>query len=320
MATPVINEELARLAKNSYSQYDYKDGEATSNYNSLCASFDGEVTAIIKQLKEPMTDEQAEAVSYYSDRYYTKLAMAINRHNSILTQCPSVLISGAGNFPVAKKEKQNRAMEKFYDECGELFNPSECYYFKRIRAILTNSTIYSDDELAIAKLQKKLDAEVAAHEQMIKQNAYWRKHKTMVGYEGLNDETAKVFDEAINKNPEFARMPAPAFKLSNSSARIRQIKGRIAELERLKANATAVPESKYPAVDGVTVTENSKLMRIQLRFEDAPAEQTRSMLKANGFRWSPREKAWQRQLTDNGIYAAKRVLKALSQTNKEEYT
>lgn len=318
METPVIDEELARRAKDSYSLFGYTEGEATSSYNSLCARFDSAVTALVKQLKEPMTDAQAEVVSYYTDRYRVKLAAAINRQNSILTQCPSILVAGGSNFPVAKKEKQNRAMDKFYAECGELFSPDECYYFKRISAVLTNNTIYSDDELAIVKLQKKLDTEVAAHERMVSQNAYWRKHKTMVGYEGLKDETARALDEAINKSPEYARVPAPAFAISNSSARIRQIKGRIAELERLKANAAAVPESKYPTVDGVTVTENSERMRIQLKFESIPDEQTRSLLKSHGFRWAPSEGAWQRQLTDNGIYAAKTVLRQLSQSKKEE--
>lgn len=31
------------------------------------------------------------------------------------------------------------------------------------------------------------------------------------------------------------------------------------------------------------------------------------VLKSYGFRWSPNAGAWQRQLTDNAIYAAKRI-------------
>ena len=33
-----------------------------------------------------------------------------------------------------------------------------------------------------------------------------------------------------------------------------------------------------------------------------------SNLKHNGFRWSPRFSAWQRQLTDNAFYAVTRVV------------
>lgn len=34
-------------------------------------------------------------------------------------------------------------------------------------------------------------------------------------------------------------------------------------------------------------------------------EATRSILKSNGFRWSPSQGAWQRQLTNNARYALK---------------
>ena len=37
-------------------------------------------------------------------------------------------------------------------------------------------------------------------------------------------------------------------------------------------------------------------------------EETRAALKQNGFRWSPRYSAWQRQLTPNAEAAARRAL------------
>ena len=39
-------------------------------------------------------------------------------------------------------------------------------------------------------------------------------------------------------------------------------------------------------------------------FEEKPDEKTREALKENGFRWSPKAGAWQRQLNDNAIYVA----------------
>lgn len=46
-------------------------------------------------------------------------------------------------------------------------------------------------------------------------------------------------------------------------------------------------------------------------FEGKPDEQTREVLKRNGFRWAPSQGAWQRQLTQNGKYAAAQVRKIL---------
>ena len=48
--------------------------------------------------------------------------------------------------------------------------------------------------------------------------------------------------------------------------------------------------------------------RLQILFDEKPDEETRAALKSNGFRWSPRYNAWQRQLTQNAESAARRAL------------
>ena len=53
-------------------------------------------------------------------------------------------------------------------------------------------------------------------------------------------------------------------------------------------------------------------MRVQFIFDDKPDEETRELLKANGFRWAPSQGAWQRQLTPAGKAAAKRVQEKLT--------
>ena len=42
-------------------------------------------------------------------------------------------------------------------------------------------------------------------------------------------------------------------------------------------------------------------------FDEKPSEEQRSKLKSWGFRWSPSNKAWQRQLNSNAIYAAGQI-------------
>ena len=36
-------------------------------------------------------------------------------------------------------------------------------------------------------------------------------------------------------------------------------------------------------------------------------------MKSRGFKWSPSNKAWQRQNTPNGVYSAKKVIEELAQ-------
>ena len=93
--------------------------------------------------------------------------------------------------------------------------------------------------------------------------------------------------------------PYPSWALSNNNAEIRRVKERITALTQ---------RSETPFVgwefDGGKVEANRQDNRLQIFFDGKPDADTRSELKSSGFRWSPSEGAWQRQLNDNAIYAA----------------
>lgn len=84
-------------------------------------------------------------------------------------------------------------------------------------------------------------------------------------------------------------------------------------LDCLKAAVIRISAADAAPVegDGYKLVENAELGRIQFLFDGKPDEATRALLKANGFRWSPSQGAWQRMLNDNGRYAAQKVLDEL---------
>ena len=53
--------------------------------------------------------------------------------------------------------------------------------------------------------------------------------------------------------------------------------------------------------------------RIRFKFNGVPSPEVREVLKSRGFRWSPSNKAWQRQNTPNGVWSAKKVIEELKQ-------
>lgn len=61
------------------------------------------------------------------------------------------------------------------------------------------------------------------------------------------------------------------------------------------------------------VIENKEIMRLQLVFNEKPDADTRLILKRNGFRWSPKNGSWQRQLTQNAKDALKSVIEELEE-------
>ena len=95
----------------------------------------------------------------------------------------------------------------------------------------------------------------------------------------------------------------PSYCLSLNLAKIKDLKAKIARHE-----AMAEKEDKVLEFEGYDVELDYQEERLRIRHHEKPDAQTIQELKGNGFRWSPKNKAWQRQLTSNAVYAARRVL------------
>lgn len=287
-----INESLARRAKEMMSFSDYREGSATAGYRQMV----DEATELAERQKKRVDPMYHEKIDRLLETYSRKLAENLNQSYSIMTRCPSILIAGGSNFPTRKKEKQNAADYRNMEE------------FRRIQGILDKirhtgtGGISSDDPSAVEKLKRKLEGLEKQQAHMKAVNAYYRKNKTLEGCPGLSEEAARAIQDNW-AGGWYPGRPYPPYALSNNNANIRRIQARIAELEA-KQEAPA-PEGWV--FDGGMVKANTEENRLQILFDDKPDAELRSELKRNGFRWAPSQKAWQRQLTDNAIYAAKQI-------------
>lgn len=295
-----INENSARRAKEANSYSDYKEGSATAGYKSAV----DEVCEIAEKQKKKVDPEYHGKIDYLVDLYARKLAENLNKRNEIDARVPSILITGGGNFPIRKKEKQNAAREKNYAEYNRIQG-----IVRKIRTVGTGG-IRSDKNDAIGKLEKKLAKLVADQELMKSANRAIRLKDTEKGNEKLSE--LGFTDEQIEalRTPDFAgRIGYQSFRLSNNNANIRRIKKRIEELKAEQDSGQA--EDKE--FQGFILREDTAAVRIQFLFDDKPDEETRSILKANGFRWSPKNKAWQRMLNRNGRNAAETVIRKIEE-------
>ena len=107
--------------------------------------------------------------------------------------------------------------------------------------------------------------------------------------------------------PDYAgRIGFPSYSLTNNNANIRRLKKEILFLEE-KADRGNTEEMN----EVCKIVRNSEVDRIQLIFDGKPEAEVRTILKSNGFRWSPRFTAWQRHLNNNGERAALRAMDAI---------
>ena len=217
--------------------------------------------------------------------------------------CPSVMISGAGNFPVKKKEKQNAASDRNYKEFQEIQK-----ILDKIRSIANGKDIIkSGDENAVEKLEKKLAGLKENQEKMKAANKALRMKDTEKGDAALRELGYTYAQIAELRKPDFCgRVGFPSYALTNNNQNIHRVENRLKALKAAKEQGDSESENEY-----FRVVENTEIMRLQLFFDGKPDLATRDLLKKNGFRWSPKNSCWQRQLTNNARYAMKQVLKSL---------
>lgn len=266
-----INEESARTAWNMN-----HFGEFRSDEPGYRASVD-EAYALAEVAAGKRPDQKEKALAA-ADRYARKLAEWFNKKYRIESMCPSMLISGAGNFPARKKDKQNRATDAHWREYEKLQAMKEG--IERLGA--EPSVIKVGDDDAIGKLEEKLEGLTRKQEDMKAANAKARK----------------------------AGKPAPyeSFTLANNNKNIRATRSRLEQLKATKEKGTSAERIEFMG-ESVEVIENVEAMRLQLVFDGKPEEGVRTTLKKHGFKWSPKNSAWQRQLTDNARFALRQMLK-----------
>lgn len=235
-----------------------------------------------------------DKIDYLVDLYARKLAENLNQANAIDARVPSILIAGGSNFPTQKKEKQNAARDK---NMGEYMHIQGL--LDKIRSTGMGG-ISADDRQAVEKLETKLERLKADQEHMKAVNAYYRKHKTLEGCPALTPEGTAELQASMSRDWHKNPVPYPSFYLSNNNANIHRVEQRIHDLK----NRSEFAGWEFP---GGRAEINEGENRLQLFFDEKPGDEQRQALKHGGFRWSPSQGAWQRQLNRNAIYAADRI-------------
>jgi len=205
-------------------------------------------------------------------------------------------------------EKSDRAYRakiwRTQDRCLELQRKAE--YFRSKALSVGNGGISADDPEAVVKLKEKL---VNLEQLQASMKAVNTAHKKFLKDPASLDNSClpdSLKTRIRNYKPNYTWEPHPfaPFEMSNNNANIKRVRDRI---NALSANATV--ESSERSQGEITIREDTEQNRIMLLFPSKPSDDIRALLKSNGFRWSPTNGAWQRQLNNGARYAAECVLK-----------
>jgi hypothetical protein len=204
---------------------------------------------------------------------------------SAKSRCASPMITGPAKFPT---ERNNRAMERERKLSDKLF-----YVLEKIRnpKIKVDHSIESvQDELD--KMQAQLVEKKEANAKLRACTDWQEVHDSI-----LDDEVRGRFE--VNKRL-MRRDGFMQFELTNLRNRIKTMEEKLATYKASDSQAEIVK-------DGVRIVKNITDDRLQIFHDSKPEAETISSLKKNGFKWSPRNKCWQRQLTQNAINSLSRL-------------
>ncbi len=260
-----INEGAARRAKEMNSFSDYKEGSATAEYQAMV----DKAAAIAEKQKSRVDPMYHEKIDHLLDTYTRKLAENMNQGFAIDARVPSVMIAGPANFPVGKKEKQNRARDSNMEEWRYIQG-----LLDKIRSTGMGG-ISADDPAAIEKLQKKLDGLERSQLIMKEVNAYYRKHGKLDGCALLVPDQIEKLKASMASSWRSDPRPFESYQITNNNAEIRRVKARIEQLSK-----QAQREFSGWEFDGGRVEMNREDNRLQVFFDGKPDADTRAELKS----------------------------------------
>lgn len=298
-----IDEETARNAHYCVHMGDYKPGSATASYRNSV----NKAAQLVEQQKARVSAFYHDKLDALLNSYANRLAAWTNDYNRNQASYPSQFIAGAGNFNMRKHNRQMAREGSLWDEYQQIEA-----ILDKIRSVGTGPVDLADPH-AREMLTERLNSQRQMLEDAKTANAYYRKHKTLEGCPGLSEKNRAwltrpgVFASGDGSPISQYGSPFPAYELSSIRGKIERTEQRLAELDR-REQQTAEPQTGT-AFDGGQIVRNIDLNRLQILFDAIPDADTRAALKQNGFRWSPKNQAWQRQLTDNAERAARQVLR-----------
>jgi len=278
-------------------------------------SFDPESRAwrTVAEHEEQLNGDLADIPDDEKERYIAGYKRHFAAWLSAQSRCASSVVTGGSGFNVRRAEKANNSESKRYKELSEW----------RDRALEAVAKIKEAAKPAEQKLDeewKRLKADIDSgaatiagidkgeqpYSRALFVSSIFNKTATHAGH-----GNTEIVERAIAYVRELnAHAPKPIiterhkfFRLPEAAAAVKQ-----KQEERSKQVAQGVD------FNGGKAVWNYGENRLQLFFDEKPTSDIIRNLKRHAFKWAPSKGAWQRQLTDNAVYALRHFILPLFKT------
>lgn len=266
-------------------------------WDTACRAFNGTSFSpeergahYIRSYEEALNSDLENIPQEEQEQYIAKFKEWVRTLFDKHSRCLSSMITGPANFPTRRNEKANNSYENAVKEFGEWREKAQKAIARRIEEAKPAEQKAEEQWEAV-----KLEIDTVYITQLL----YGKLER--IALKGEVELMQKSIDYVRELN---AQRKKPIFTERHKFFKLAQL----AELWRDKIEQKNGRESIELEFEDGKVVKNFSEDRLQIIFDGKPNSDVISNLKHNGFRWSPRFGAWQRQLTSNAYYGASRVI------------
>lgn len=266
-----------------------------------------QLTTADKNLEKFLSQLPEEVRDVYEERFCEKLAEWYRAKS----RCASAAVVGPAAYNIRREEK----MQQWADNALKRL---ENWMEKVVKR--TNREHRPVGWAKVEVLRSKVEKLTEEHESMLKANSIVRTYRSKLTLEemrqseelrddmaaaGLDDETIR---EAMHQRQDGSYyddgIGFGTYTISNYRKKLQDARSRLEQAERM-----AEREDRTIEGDGCKVQLCYTDERVRIIYDGKPDTATIQKLKQGAFRWSPKNKAWQRQITMAALAAASNITK-----------
>ncbi len=225
------------------------------------------------------------------------------------TESESVQIPSDSDVVIAPESEGSSEVDSQSEEQAEEDEPMEDFEPITPEVVEPTPTITGNTEIdgyksKLLGLQQRQDRMKAVNKIVNNKKLTSEQKKSALGDAGYASEQYMV-----DAKPKWSdgKLGYEGYQLTNNNANISSTKKRITQLEAqdlAAAKANSGDSQTSYDFDGGTIELDYSADRLKVDFDTKPDSDMISKMKWNGFKWSPSNSVWQRQLTDNAISTA----------------
>ena len=249
-----------------------------------------EYTQFLERYKDrELNSSQLEILNKRKEQFKELVTSTYNHYLETNTNFVPVTVAGPANYPSNKMNKVMDRMDKIMSETNEKIQK----FYKNTDDMLKNA--YTKDEI-ISKYRSGYNEPISSDDPLAKE-----KLEAKLEYLKEKHNSYKEFNKRARQS---GTDQLPPYVLANSNQNIKSVEDRLKTLDKMSKI-----ESGGYYFDNGEVRFDKEDMRVKIFFDSIPNEETRKELKSHAFKWSPKNQAWQRKLTNDAIYMTKRMFK-----------